>query len=425
MHGTDVGHYANEFVPFQTYLLLGAFVSESIKTYGIPLHQFRWTIDKGTIVEPIDKVIPPEPPLLPPTLLKTTSFDSFDYQAIGFEFGTSQNIFTVALSKKKETPSYLNNLNMLTPSLFSQNSSSSYDQMEYPSIREGIINFRRKPTKLTLWEEFIDLYGNKLLKHLIELQEFPVIIARKVAKSKSSSGLSNRFGTTIQIDPPYPQAIALKTWSDEIKPVLNTYTTKSTAATGSLLFVPFEEHIVPIVNIQQQSLGQVFHMQALLLISNETQKFRVLVCSDYKQVFPRIWTQRKFYCTTCRRPKKLTPRCQFQVTIKDDTGSTTAMISNKIGEELLSLTVAEIHDIRCIKKQLLSLLSVQHKLLGKTFTIQIKKLFAKNKDASSAKLVIMSITEIYITSNLPLPINAPTTPESSKRKLKQIMIKED
>uniref|UniRef100_A0A3Q7FGA2 Replication factor A C-terminal domain-containing protein n=1 Tax=Solanum lycopersicum TaxID=4081 RepID=A0A3Q7FGA2_SOLLC len=329
MHGTDVGHYANEFVPFQTYLLLGAFVSESIKTYGIPLHQFRWTIDKGTIVEPIDKVIPPEPPLLPPTLLKTTSFDSFDYQAIGFEFGTSQNIFT--------------------------NSSSSYDQMEYPSIREGIINFR----------------------------------------------------------------------SDEIKPVLNTYTTKSTAATGSLLFVPFEEHIVPIVNIQQQSLGQVFHMQALLLISNETQKFRVLVCSDYKQVFPRIWTQRKFYCTTCRRPKKLTPRCQFQVTIKDDTGSTTAMISNKIGEELLSLTVAEIHDIRCIKKQLLSLLSVQHKLLGKTFTIQIKKLFAKNKDASSAKLVIMSITEIYITSNLPLPINAPTTPESSKRKLKQIMIKED
>ena len=42
-------------------------------------------------------------------------------------------------------------------------------------------------------------------------------------------------------------------------------------------------------------------------------------------------------------------RCQFEVTIKDDTGSTTAMISDKIGEELLSLTVAEIHDTRCIK----------------------------------------------------------------------------
>uniref|UniRef100_A0A3Q7IT20 Replication factor A C-terminal domain-containing protein n=1 Tax=Solanum lycopersicum TaxID=4081 RepID=A0A3Q7IT20_SOLLC len=228
---------------------------------------------------------------------------------------------------------------MLTPSLFSQNSSSSYDQMEYPSIREGIINFR----------------------------------------------------------------------SDEIKSVLNTYITKSTTATGSLLFVPFEEHIVPIVNIQQQSLGQVFHEQAQLLISNETQKFCVLVRSDYKQVFPRIWTQRTFYCTTCRRPTQLTPRCQFEVTIKDDTGSTTAMISDKIGEELLSLTVAEIHDIQTT----VVTLSVQHKLLGKTFTVQIKKLFAKNKDASSAKLFIMSITEKNIASNLPLPINAPTTPESS------------
>ncbi|KAG5618948.1 hypothetical protein H5410_018772 [Solanum commersonii] len=45
-------------------------------------------------------------------------------------------------------------------------------------------------------------------------------------------------------------------------------------------------------------------------------------------------------------------RCQFEVTIQDGTGSTTAMISDKIGGGLLSLTVAEIHEIRCIKEQL-------------------------------------------------------------------------
>ncbi|KAG5587783.1 hypothetical protein H5410_048217 [Solanum commersonii] len=118
-------------------------------------------------------------------------------------------------------------------------------------------------------------------------------------------------------------------------------------------------------------------------------------------------------------------QCQFEVTIQDDAGSTTAMISDKIGEELLFLTLAEIHDIRCIKKQLLPLIPVQHKLLEKTFTIQIKKLFAKNKDASSAKLFIMSITEKDIVSNLPLPVTAPIIPESSKRKLKQIMTKKD
>ncbi|TMW96685.1 hypothetical protein EJD97_006997, partial [Solanum chilense] len=87
MYNTNIAYYVNEFVPFQTYLLSGAFVSESTKAY---LHQFSWTIYKGTNFEPIDQVIPPEPPLLPPTLLKSTLFDSFDYQAIGFELCTSQ-----------------------------------------------------------------------------------------------------------------------------------------------------------------------------------------------------------------------------------------------------------------------------------------------------------------------------------------------
>nr|XP_010315541.1 uncharacterized protein LOC101256635 [Solanum lycopersicum]XP_010315542.1 uncharacterized protein LOC101256635 [Solanum lycopersicum] len=104
MHGTDIAHYANEFVPFQTYLLSGAFVSESIKACGISLHQFSWTIDKGIVFEPIDKVIPPEPPLLPPTLLKITSFDSFDYQVIGFEFDI------LALVINGSPPSYASNL---------------------------------------------------------------------------------------------------------------------------------------------------------------------------------------------------------------------------------------------------------------------------------------------------------------------------
>ncbi|KAG5581217.1 hypothetical protein H5410_051844 [Solanum commersonii] len=80
---------------------------------------------------------------------------------------------------------------------------------EYAGLSGG-----KKPTKLTLWEEFIDLYGNKLLTHLKKLQDFPVILARKVAKPKSSSSeaFQNRFSTTIQIGPPYSQAIELKTW---------------------------------------------------------------------------------------------------------------------------------------------------------------------------------------------------------------------
>lgn len=162
MYGKDITHYEREFVPFQTYLLSMAYVTESTKAYGNPLHEFTWTIDKGTIVEPIEQVIPPEPPLLPPTLLKGTSFDSFDYQAIGFKFDI------LALVINGSPPSYASNGSRIHEFI--------------------IIDYQKKPTKLTLWEEFIDLYGNKLLKHLKELQDFPVILARKVAKPKSSSG---------------------------------------------------------------------------------------------------------------------------------------------------------------------------------------------------------------------------------------------
>ncbi|KAK6803021.1 hypothetical protein RDI58_000805 [Solanum bulbocastanum] len=61
------------------------------------------------------------------------------------------------------------------------------------------------------------------------------------------------------------------------------------------------------------------------------------------------YTKRRFYYTTYRQSTQLTPRCQFEVTIQDDSSSTIVMISDKIGEELLSLIVAEIHDICCIK----------------------------------------------------------------------------
>lgn len=67
------------FVPFQTYLVSTAYVRESTRTYGEPLHQFIWTIDHNKIVEPIAEVIPAEQPLAPPIQLKLASFDSFDY----------------------------------------------------------------------------------------------------------------------------------------------------------------------------------------------------------------------------------------------------------------------------------------------------------------------------------------------------------
>lgn len=44
MYGTDITRFQDAFVPFQTYLVSTAYVRESTRTYGEPLHQFIWTI---------------------------------------------------------------------------------------------------------------------------------------------------------------------------------------------------------------------------------------------------------------------------------------------------------------------------------------------------------------------------------------------
>ncbi|KAK4366235.1 hypothetical protein RND71_014115 [Anisodus tanguticus] len=82
---------------------------------------------------------------------------------------------------------------------------------------------------------------------------------------------------------------------------------------------------------------------------NEDQRFCIIACSGCHKLFPRHFSLRVFYCTTCHQTTHLTPKCRFEVTIIDNTGFASTTISDKIGEELLSLTSEEIYGIRCHK----------------------------------------------------------------------------
>jgi len=55
--------------------------------YENSLNKFIWTLDKNTIVGPVEEVKPPQDPLPPPTRLALTTFDTFEYQPKEFEFG--------------------------------------------------------------------------------------------------------------------------------------------------------------------------------------------------------------------------------------------------------------------------------------------------------------------------------------------------
>ncbi|KAJ8558285.1 hypothetical protein K7X08_005051 [Anisodus acutangulus] len=152
-----------------------------------------------------------------------------------------------------------------------------------------------------------------------------------------------------------------------------------------------------------------------LSIPNEDQRFCILACSGCHKLFPRHFSLRVFYCTTCHQSTHLTPRCRFEVTIIDNTGFASTTISDKIGEELLSLTSEEIYGIRCHKKQLLPLANVQNKLMGKTFNIQMKMSFTKSQDTLPGKLFILSLKEKERVNNLLLPTTVMDFAENNKK----------
>ncbi|XP_009767306.1 uncharacterized protein [Nicotiana sylvestris] len=82
----EIAHFEDLFRPFHTYLVSVAQVKESNYMYGNLVNKFTWTIDRSTIVEPVETINPSEDPLPPPTRLNLTPFDNFEYQPEGSEF---------------------------------------------------------------------------------------------------------------------------------------------------------------------------------------------------------------------------------------------------------------------------------------------------------------------------------------------------
>ncbi|XP_015055892.2 uncharacterized protein LOC107002396 isoform X2 [Solanum pennellii] len=424
---TDITYFEKEFAPFKTYLVSVAYVKVPPLGYENPLNKFVWTLDKNTIVEPIEEVKPPEDPLPPPTRLTIAKFDTFEYQSKEFEFDVLAIVINGSPSTKTTTGKRLQEFIVM-------------DKL-------------KKPTKMTLWEDFIDHEGVKLFN---QLHDYPIILARRIAKSspgKSANncisffpkiydmmklkshiqmhlgtsnrfvGLTSKFNTTIEINPPYPQAAELRTWIKTIEAKLLAYKTKSTTPLGSTMLIPFEDDIISVANIQAQPPGQIFNIEAELCLASKEQLFSVLACSNCKQLFTRYNVRREIYCTSCHRSTHLIPRCQFEVTVKDNSGFATAIVSDEIAEKMLHLTSEEIYEICFVKQGTLSLQNVEDQLNGKIFNIQMKKLFTKKLDATQ-KLSILSYLEKEDVVHEPMASTTVNVTEGKKRTIEHVNSRE-
>uniref|UniRef100_M1C9D2 Replication factor A C-terminal domain-containing protein n=1 Tax=Solanum tuberosum TaxID=4113 RepID=M1C9D2_SOLTU len=127
------------------------------------------------------------------------------------------------------------------------------------------------------------------------------------------------------------------------------------------MLIPFEDEVISVANIQAQPPGQVFNVEAELSLASKDQRFSVLACSNCKQLFTRYNVRREIYGTSCHQSTHLIPRCQFEVTIKDNNGFATAIVSDEISEKMLHLTSEEIYEICFVKKQ-----DVIHKPMAST-----------------------------------------------------------
>ncbi|PHT47897.1 hypothetical protein CQW23_12105, partial [Capsicum baccatum] len=154
MFGTNITYFEDVFAPFNTYLVSIAQVKEPTSENKRALNDYIWTIDRSTIVELMEKVTPPKDSLQQPTRLSLTTFDTFEYKPKDYEI----DILAIVINGNNPTKTE-----------------------SEKRVQEFIImDKQKKPTKLALWDSFIDYDGIKLLE---QLPKFPVILARRVSKA--------------------------------------------------------------------------------------------------------------------------------------------------------------------------------------------------------------------------------------------------
>ncbi|KAK4714084.1 hypothetical protein R3W88_019991 [Solanum pinnatisectum] len=162
-------------------------------------------------------------------------------------------------------------------------------------------------------------------------------------------------------------------------------------------------------------IGQTFSIEAKISFPPDQKKYYVLVCSNCGQDvrYPIIM---QIHCMNCSEHRMLIPRCQFNVNLEDSSGTTTAMIMNKDGEKLLSLTAEQIYERTSTKNNFPPMKDLDTAFTNKIFSIRAKKNFMRAPNATATKLYIHSCMVKEYTTHPPTTPNTNNIHEPNKRK---------
>ncbi|XP_019226622.1 PREDICTED: uncharacterized protein LOC109208063 isoform X2 [Nicotiana attenuata] len=255
--------------------------------------------------------------------------------------------------------------------------------------------YRKKPLFFTIWKDLASNEGTELLRQVRQLQEYPVILAKRIATTKyhGVSRLETRYNSTILINPLYVQATELWNWVNENKQMLIEYTVKSSAESASSLnLVAVDNEILSVSAIAMQtSTAETFYIEGEISLPEHFQRFYLLGCSECNHLV-RSKIKRDVQCINCRLPRMLILRCHFEVEITDKTGTTTTVFEG-LAERTLSMRAEQIYDIISVKNELFPVAHINRLLADKLFRVQLQRSSSRTPDKNAGSLVLLSYTE--------------------------------
>ncbi|KAH0780880.1 hypothetical protein KY290_000478 [Solanum tuberosum] len=368
MYSDEIEQYATTLKLFNTYLISTARVKVSPTSYGKPIHQFYWILDKETVIEQIKPSNEVEKPLPPPTKLNITSFDRIPHLVV--DSAAEIDVLAVVLCCG-------------------------------PQKTAGRSHHRQNQFLFTLWEDFGEIEGHQISSKMAIETDLLVILGRSIGISTYKGLLlQTRYNSTVRVNPNYPQAVAILNWAKQNKTLLLTSpsnTTSTSSSVAPMIATPSGQQLISIAEISSAPSMGVFYVQAEMAILDEFQDFCVVECSGCKQK-KRTKDRKDFDCPKCNRKTSLVPRWSFQIDLIDNTATTTASISAELGEKLLSMTAEDIFDITCTKRQSLSLNHVHEMLSSKVFEIQLRKSSWSSSNTTTTTLSILSYMEKHHTT---------------------------
>ncbi|KAG5589602.1 hypothetical protein H5410_040116 [Solanum commersonii] len=376
MYADEIQQYADKLKLNNTYLISIARVKVSPTSYGKPIHQFYWILDKETVIEQIKPSNEVENPLPPPTKLNITGFNHIPHLMV--DSTAEIDILAIVLRCGPQ-----------------KNAGRSH----YRCREITLCDNQKKQFLFTLWEDFGEIEGHEISSKMATEADLPVILGRSIGISTYQGlSLQTRYNSTVRVNPNYPQALALINWAKENKTMLLSYASDKTSTSSSvapIIVTPAAQQLISIAEISSAPSMGVFYVKAEMVILDEFQDFCVLECSGCKQK----------KCTKDRKDFEC-PKCNRKTALRQS-------LSLNHVHEMLSNKVFEIH----LRKSSWGSSNTTHATLYVLSYMEKQHTPQSTTDRTSKKIKPLEISEVEVMattiaagSSNPMPKFEPPTP---------------